>query len=314
MNFIQEMYYYEIMNSESDFAKRLLEIIREEGYSVEQDNLRAKEMYSEFLKRFPNLSDRFRNSHSLTTEFPFFSMEFERDGQRVRMKDLIYQFLQEKGYNTNNLVKGFIRRIAKYDDLQEDSYSLYSDQKAYDIVIENVSFSEDGLVTVETKTGEIFSFYQADKYFPEDSELGQYIKENHGENNCHDYTENLQKFLPDSVSVTAQLARDFDENYYMHSYVELNENQVLDLTFNIVMDKKQFESLMQPKKKCFSGKNKDMKEKMESLDDLLLLDGMGETFLKIRYFDMLKLSAFETLKERDPKIVSLYEEKLSQPT
>ena len=307
------MFYYDVMNSESDFAKSLVEIIREEGYSVANDNERSKEMYGEFVKEFPHLDERFRNARWLTTEYPFFEDEIEIDGNVYRAKDLIYEFLQKQGYNMDNLVKEFIRRIASYD-FEQESHKVSRDLKAYDFIIEDVFVAEDGLITVKTKVGESFRFYQADKYFSEDTDLGKYVMSNHGKNNCHDYTESLQSYLPDAVSVTAQLAREFDGNYYMHSYVELNENQVLDLNFNMVMNKDDFEKLMKPKKKCFICKNKEIKQKIEMLDEMILLDEKGESFNQISYYNMLKLAAFEILKERDPQLVSLYEEKLFQPS
>ena len=115
------------------------------------------------------------------------------------------------------------------------------------------------------------------------------------------------------MSVTARLPRTFNENFYLHSYVEMDDDKVLDLTLNILMDKKEFESLVKPTK-CFCCKNKNVKAVLDECMELVGNDPDAEQFLDCNYHRQVLLSAFEQLKKDNPEKVSEFKANMSQPS
>ena len=307
---------YEFEKETRGFIFEILKIIEMENESIRTDSEKLKDVFSEAKIKLKRFVRQYKNADDLLTKYQgddsvtYLTILEDGTEEILNYKRKINEFLKERGYNDRTDLKMLIRKLTSQ---KIDSFLLYCIQKDYTELVKEVSVENDGLVKLVTKDNEEFNFYLADKYLSVDSEFGKYIKSKKvGQNLCHEYTQDLQKIFPDAYSVIAKLPRVFDENYYMHSYVELDDDFVLDLTLNILMRKTDYERFVRPEI-IFRCKNKKIEEFKQECFELIEADSDYEEFKDCGIFEMLVLAAYEELKRNKPKVIEKFRNQ-SQPS
>lgn len=222
------------------------------------------------------------------------------DGPPVWYRESLYELLEKAGYNFNSEIKMAIGDIAtanvfdRYDayDLEDKNNGGYKSIRKIEIN------DEDGSYTIYGHSDDdVYKFYRADTFFANNEQLMKYIRENAGKNDCHKHTEFLQSVFPDGVSITSYCPRFMGNNYYAHSYMEIN-GMIVDLNFNIVMDKESYYRLIQPTE-LIRINNSDAENYKEKVEQALANDPNKEK-LKDHYF-MLVAAELNLVSQSHPE-------------
>ena len=242
-------------------VEEILKIEEKEKQSVKQDeailgflcdSIIESGMYPEsFVNELKELksSSLVSSRYEVLKLIPMLSAFYVIDGeQTVWYRDSLYELLEKAGYNFNSEIKMVIREICTTNGFNKyDASSLEDkDSGGYKSVRKIGINNEDGSYTIYGHNdGEEYKFYRADTFFANNEQLMEYIRENAGKNECHKHTEFLQSVFPEGVSITSYCPRFMGSNYYAHSYMEIN-GMIVDLNFNMVMDKESYYRLIQP--------------------------------------------------------------------
>lgn len=215
-------------------------------------------------------------------------------------RDIIYDKMREYNVFLNNEIKFAIRAITSNRFISDEEIKEYIDKPTGGCrSIKSIEFNSfDRSYTIYgQEDDETYKFYRAEDYFADNDELAWYISNNAGYNLCHEYTETLQKYFPNGISVTSKCPRLTMDGYYIHSYMELDD-KVVDLSSRMVMDKDSYCKLMRPTE-LSRIKNSEM-PLYKGLEEKLLKSDPKRAEIE-DYFQMLKLAAISQVCSKNPE-------------
>ncbi len=199
------------------------------------------------------------------------------DTSEMKFLNLKYQYIY-----SSNCCKLFFDILSKYDynmrcELKDTIYGLshlkyplfnkkYIDKYLNSPVIQNISYNGRNKFTIYSDMFGKFSFKLASSYLKNNKEITNYIKTGHIDNRCHHNTYFISKVMPDYYSITSLCFRYF-RGYFHHSYTyNLDSNEIIDLCYNIIMDKDQYDRLFLPNEISII-QNRMIEEQLSIVDD-----------------------------------------------
>ncbi len=262
-------------------VEEIIKIDSLEKKSIKLDEEKFIELFA-LMKKDPYLTSAYKRieanlsyynslSSAILAMLPTINSYVMQDGERIYSRDRIYLHLEEVGFNFDSEIRLAMKSIMERGDLF-DSYDAYNLQDHYGAGykgVKEITFDDVSYTIIDQKGAE-YKVYRADKYFSKKPEVLQYISNNYGKNNCHGYTEELQKYFPEGVSITSYIKRWTGDNFYTHSYMEL-DGMIVDLTLNMVMDKETYYRLNKPKE-IIRIKNSEIKKYQEILSQMIESD------------------------------------------
>lgn len=167
--------------------------------------------------------------------------------------ELIYKILNQYKYYMGTFIKDAIRVLGNLEDPNKNS-NIIRDFLNLPFIQDITFDSKNTFKIFSEKYGE-FIFLLADRTIKDSSliknkVLLEYINslKRTAENlkDCHGHATNILNRIPNFYTITSLCANYFVEGYY-HSYSYIKSlDMVLDLTSNIFMDKKIYDSLYKP--------------------------------------------------------------------
>jgi len=222
------------------------------------------------------------------------------NGKICKDRDIIYSKMKDYRVFFNNEIKFAIKSITRNRFISSSEIESFIDKPTGGwLSIKNIEYNPtDHSYTIYGQTeDEVYTFYRADDYFSDNLSLCWYISKNAGYNICHEYTETLQKYLPEGISITSKCPRLTTDGYYTHSYTELGD-KIVDLSSRLVMDKDMYYKLMQPEE-LSRIKNSEM-HLYESLAEKLLAPDPRREYLE-DYFSLINLAAISQVCYENPE-------------
>ncbi len=155
--------------------------------------------------------------------------------------NILFQLLDKYNYNKNYEIKDAIDRLnSPYTDrIDSDERDRYLHSPYIDDIM-----LDGSKLTIESEQLGRTEFIFADHYFGGNGDVTNYLRFGNTHNNCHLNVEVMSKIFPNLYSVTSICKFVFNDTIFYHSYCfDEDTNQVIDLCYNLVMDKDSYYKL-----------------------------------------------------------------------
>lgn len=145
------------------------------------------------------------------------------------------------GADINRFKKGLIYSLILGITRNKSNVNLLYDILKDSEIIEKVVVYDDGTHEIISKDFGVIQFISAEGSFIEDEDTLDYIKKlgNNIQDSCHEISFYLIKKYDIFKAVTSVCKKGIDNSYY-HSFVLDDENNVIDITANLIMPKDQY--------------------------------------------------------------------------
>lgn len=155
--------------------------------------------------------------------------------------DYFFQLLNKQHYNKNSEIKDIIGELSSpCINVSPDNIILKYINSPY---IDAVEKHSQGFKIKSEQLGN-FSFELANRYFWQSIDIVQYINNSQLKNKCHSHVAFLTSQIPKLYSVTSFVENMYEGCSLYHSYcLDKDRNKVIDLNYNMVMDKDEYDQL-----------------------------------------------------------------------
>ena len=155
-----------------------------------------------------------------------------------------YEVLSKYNYN---MTQDIIDAMSQLGHLSNPSQNKEVIEKLlHSPVIQDINFNGNNKFTITSQEYGDVDFVLASEYFRDNKKIANYIKKNSHLKRCHNHTYFMAEQNPDYYAITS-LCQYLFKNTYHHSYTCDKDNQtIIDLCYNSIMDKEQYEQIFQP--------------------------------------------------------------------
>ena len=153
----------------------------------------------------------------------------------VFYKEELYLTLQELNINKKAFIKNLITSLILTLTREKSNINIILKALIDANIIISYNYEASGNFVIESNDFGTLFFKKASEFF-NDSSILEYMKKNNIESDCHESAMYLLKKYKHYTAVTAICVKSLNNNYY-HSFCLDKENNVIDLTANLIMGK-----------------------------------------------------------------------------
>lgn len=159
--------------------------------------------------------------------------------------DLLFELLNKYNYNMKYEIKDAIYALTKLEKLSKNKKVIK--KVLTSPIIQDVSFNGKDQFTISSSQYGEFTFEVALRRFKRNKKIAKYIRENKLPHYCHQHAYFMASVFPEFYAITSLCSYYFKSIYY-HSYTyDKSNNSIIDLCYNIVMNKEEYYNLFEPK-------------------------------------------------------------------
>lgn len=201
--------------------------------------------------------------------------------------NLLYEILNKYSYNMKYEIKDAIFALTNIEKLSNNKRIIKKILTSP--IIQDVSFNDKNQFTISSTQYGKFTFEVASQHFKRNKKIKEYIRKNVLPHYCHQHTYFMASVFPEFYAITSLCRRYYFKSVYYHSYTyDKYNNSIIDLCYNIEMNKEEYYSLFEPKDILFI-LNKDIDEELAKVE--------RDTNQPKKIFEILKIALYKQYLE-----------------